>query len=98
MKQFDERDIIFSRLGLIQGTDKYNQYYKTHPDFKDEDDRLREITQKKVAKNLGIDLEKMKKMQLKMAILQKFSDIACHLTGKKIAFGARLIHAFMTEK
>ena len=88
MKQFDERDIMFSRLGLIQGTDKYNQYYKMHPDFKDEDDRLREITQKKVAKNLGIDLEKMKKMQLRMAILQRFSDIACHLTGKKIALGA----------
>jgi len=88
MKQFDERDIMFSRLGLIQGTDKYNQYYKAHPDFKDEDDRLREITQKEVAKNLGIDLEKMKKMQLRMAILQKFSDIACHLTGKKIALGA----------
>jgi ferredoxin len=88
MKQFDERDIMFSRLGLIQGTDKYNQYYEAHPDLKDEDDRLRKITQKKVAKNLGIDLGKMKKMQLHMAMLQKFSDIACHLTGKKILLGA----------
>ena len=54
MKQFDERDIMFSRLGLIQGTDKYNQYYEAHPDLKDEDDRLRKITQKKVSRRNGV--------------------------------------------
>ena len=87
MKQFDERDIMFSRLGLIKGTEKYKRYYEEHPDLKDEDDRLREIVLKKVAKGLGLDLLKMKKLQARVALLQKFSDIACHLTGKKILLG-----------
>jgi len=88
MKQFDERDIVFSRLGLIQGTEKYDRYYQAHPTLQKEDDRVREITQKKVAKNLGIDLKHMKELQLREAMLQRFADIACHLTGKQMTLGA----------
>ena len=72
MKQFDERDIMFSRLGLIKGTEKYDRYYEAHPDLRNEDDRLREIVLKKVEKGLGIDLGKMKKLKARGAILQKF--------------------------
>jgi len=37
----DERDIIFSRRHLIEGTDRYQEYYKQHPDKKKPDDNFR---------------------------------------------------------
>ena len=39
--QVDEREIIFARARLEPGTDKYNSYYKTHPDHQSLDDKSR---------------------------------------------------------
>jgi reductive dehalogenase len=37
----DERDIIFSRRHLIEGSERYKEYYKQHPDKKKPDDNFR---------------------------------------------------------
>ena len=37
----DERDIIFSRRHLIEGSERYQEYYKQHPDKKKPDDNFR---------------------------------------------------------
>ncbi len=39
--QIDERDIMFSRNGLKEGTDKYNNYYLKNPELKEIDTRWR---------------------------------------------------------
>jgi len=41
--QVDERDVIFSREEYFPGNDKYEKYYKTHPELKDIDDKLRKL-------------------------------------------------------
>lgn len=41
-KQFDERDIMFSRNELKPGTDKFKDYYQRNPDKKVLDDKFRE--------------------------------------------------------
>lgn len=37
MRRSDERDTIFSRMTLRPGTDRFNTYYQTHPEFEDID-------------------------------------------------------------
>ena len=39
--RFDERDIMFSRKELIPGSEKYNSYYKAHPQLKELDNLFR---------------------------------------------------------
>lgn len=41
MKRIDERDVMFSRMSYKEGTPQYEDYYKLHPERKEEDDRLR---------------------------------------------------------
>ncbi len=43
MKRFDERDTIFSRMSLQKGSKKYEEYYKSHPELLDNDNRLRNM-------------------------------------------------------
>ena len=43
MKKYDEREIMFSRLGLTKGTKEYNEFYKKNPDLKEVDDTLRGV-------------------------------------------------------
>jgi len=40
--KIDERDIMFSRLRYTPGTDRYEDYYKQHPEYKILDDQWRE--------------------------------------------------------
>ncbi len=46
MDQFDERDIIFSRLSLNKGSKRYQEYYANNPEKKKIDDKLRRIKRK----------------------------------------------------
>ncbi len=39
--QIDERMIMFARMGLIEGSDTYNEFYTAHPELKEIDDVLR---------------------------------------------------------
>lgn len=39
--RFDERDIMFSRIELRPGTERYREYYRRHPQKKVLDDRFR---------------------------------------------------------
>jgi ferredoxin len=39
--RFDERDIMFARARLVPGSSNYSNYYKTHPEKKQSDDRTR---------------------------------------------------------
>lgn len=80
MRQFDERDIMFSRMGLVQGTKKYTEYYKRHPELEEEDKRVREVSRKRMGEKMGVDMEKMTK---RMAKMQKFMKIFSKLPGKK---------------
>jgi len=41
-KRVDERDIVFARHRLKAGTKEYETYYKSHPESKEFDDKLRE--------------------------------------------------------
>ena len=41
MKQTDERDIMFCRLGYEAGSDRYEDYYRRHPEHKLQDDDFR---------------------------------------------------------
>jgi ferredoxin len=41
LNQVDEREIIFARARLVPGTEKYQNYYETHPDHKLPDDKSR---------------------------------------------------------
>jgi ferredoxin len=41
MKKYDERDTLFSRVALQKGTKEYNEYYKRHPETKEQDDAQR---------------------------------------------------------
>ena len=84
MKQFDERDTMFSRRGLIKGTKKYNDYYKRHPELQVEDDRVRESTKNMMAKIFGVKPDHLMMTQKIMAIRQKIMDILSSLRIKKI--------------
>jgi len=84
MKQFDERDTMFSRRGLIKGTKKYNDYYKRHPELQVEDDRVRESTKIMMAKIFGVEPDKLLITQKIMAIWQKIMNVLSSLRIKKI--------------
>jgi len=42
-ERVDERDIMFAREEYEPGTEKYDEYYKMRPEYKEIDDRLREL-------------------------------------------------------
>jgi ferredoxin len=88
VKQFDERDTMFSRMGLIKGTKKYNDYYKMHPELQVEDNRVREATKKMMAKLFGVEQNKLRIAQNLMAIVQKIMNIVSLLKIKKIQMNA----------
>ncbi|WP_201750513.1 4Fe-4S dicluster domain-containing protein [Senegalia massiliensis] len=41
MKKIDERDTMFSRMNLEEGSKDYNNYYNNHPEKKEKDDEIR---------------------------------------------------------
>lgn len=41
MARIDERNVMFSRISRVEGTDQYKDYYETHPENKEFDDALR---------------------------------------------------------
>lgn len=43
MKRFDERDVIFSRMGYKEGTQEYKDYYKNNPQNEEVDAELRSM-------------------------------------------------------
>ena len=43
MGSFDERDTIFSRMELTDGSQRYNAYYAAHPERKSADDKARAL-------------------------------------------------------
>ncbi len=42
-KKVDERDVIFARFDLVEGTQNYKDYYRRKPDKKNRDDDIRKI-------------------------------------------------------
>jgi ferredoxin len=88
VKQFDERDTMFSRMGLLKGTKKYHDYYTMHPELQTEDNRIRESTKKMMAKIFGVEPNKLRIAQSLMAIVQKFMNIVSLLKIKKIQMSA----------
>ncbi len=84
MTKFDERDTMFSRLGLIKGTKKYREYYQAHPGLQKEDDRVRESTRATIAKIFSIEPDCMKKRSKWMAFILKIINIFLDITGKKM--------------
>lgn len=88
MKQFDERNSMYSRMGLIKKTNKYNNYYKMHPELKAEDDRVRESSEKMMAKIYGVELDNLRITQRIMYVLQKIMNVVSSLKIKKIQMDA----------
>jgi hypothetical protein len=84
MEQFDERDTMFSRVGLIKGTKKYNDYYKRHPELQVEDDRIRESTKNMMAKIFGVKPDNLMITQKIVAIKQKIMNVVSSLRIIKI--------------
>jgi len=85
MKHFDERDTMFSRLGLVKGTRKYRDYYAAHPELQEEDDRVRESTRKTMARIFRIEPERMSGQSRRMAAALKIVNMFMDLTGKKMS-------------
>ncbi len=85
MKHFDERDTMFSRLGLVKGTRKYRDYYAAHPQWQEEDDRVRESTHKTMARIFRIEPDQMKNKSQRMAAVLKVVNIFLDLTGRKMS-------------
>jgi len=85
VKHFDERDTLFSRLGLIAGTQKYRNYYERHPDLREEDDRVRESVHKTLARIFRIDPAHFKKKSERISMIQRIISAFYDLTGKKMA-------------
>jgi ferredoxin len=99
VKQFDERDTMFSRLGLMKGTRKYREYYQAHPNFQEEDDRVRESTQKTMAKIFSIEPDQFKKKSERMGVLLNIVNIFLDLTGKKMSMNPeRMLKMGATSK
>ena len=46
MRAFDERDTIFSRVALCEGTPRYKEYYARRPELEDVDRQIREMPRK----------------------------------------------------
>jgi ferredoxin len=88
VRQFDERDTMFSRMGLIKGTHKYVDYYERRPELQSEDDRVRESTQKMMARIFGVEPDKLRGRQRLMAIMQMSMNLASSLKIKKIQMDA----------
>ena len=44
MKYYDERETLFSRLGLNKGTKEYTAFYSANPELKIKDDALRGVS------------------------------------------------------
>ena len=85
MKHFDERDTMFSRLGLIKGTKKYSDYYEKHPELQKEDDRVRESAHKTMARIFRIDPAHFKKKSDRVFMVQRIINAFYDFTGKKMA-------------
>ena len=99
MRKFDERDTMFSRLGLIKGTKKYREYYQAHSELKEEDDRVRESTQKVMAKIFSIEPDQMKKMPGRMAVILKIINTFLYITSKKMSMNPdRMLRMGAVEK
>lgn len=43
MKKYDERDTLFSRVGLKKGSKEYQEYYRRNPETRKADDKLRNV-------------------------------------------------------
>jgi len=43
MKRIDERDTMFARMGYEKGSEAYEDYYKEHPEHKENDDRIKTL-------------------------------------------------------
>jgi ferredoxin len=41
MERFDERDTIFSRMTLVPGSERYEEYYRRRPELREVDEELR---------------------------------------------------------
>jgi ferredoxin len=100
MKQFDERDTMFSRIGLIKGTRKYNDYYAMHPELQEIDDSVRKSSINMMAKIFGVEPANLKITQKIMAMLQKLMNVVSSLKLKKIQMDASdmpIMFASMTD-
>lgn len=84
MKHFDERDTMFSRLGLIPGTKKYRDYYAAHPEWQGEDDRVRESTRKTMARIFRIEPEQLKSKSRRVAAVLGIINMVSGITGRKL--------------
>jgi len=42
-ERIDERDVIFARFDLVEGTGNFKEYYKRKPEYKKTDDKIRKI-------------------------------------------------------
>jgi Pyruvate/2-oxoacid:ferredoxin oxidoreductase delta subunit len=88
MIQFDERDSLFSRMGLIKGTRKYNAYYKMHPHLQLEDDQVRQNTQNMLARIYGVEPGRLAMTQKLMAVVQRCMNLFSRLNLKQISADA----------
>ena len=53
MKPVDERDTVFSRMGLREGTPQYKEYYRQHPEREEGDREVRRMPRKGIYRQMG---------------------------------------------
>ena len=95
MKRKDERDIMFSRMELVQGTDKYKKYYRKNPDKKEVDDHLRSKPEMMSPQTPIYDKYNSPMVSSAFRFL---SDIKQHVDGKSVEEQKELDPEKVTEK
>lgn len=75
---------MFSRLGLVEGTKKYRDYYAAHPEWQAEDDRVRESTRKTMARIFRIEPEQLKSKSRRVAAVLRIINTFFGITGRKM--------------
>ncbi|ONI39634.1 hypothetical protein AN639_02460 [Candidatus Epulonipiscium fishelsonii] len=89
MMQFDERDTIFNRMGLVEDSKTYKEFYERRPDLKEIDDNFRANAYRIISKKMNIPekiLRKLKKLQKLEKILRKIPYVKNMQSGGVPAF------------
>ncbi len=86
MKQFDERDVLFNRISLIEGSREYIEYYENNPDYKNADDELRKNMTSMMSNGDGKKAPDMQKMMKLMKVVSKVPFIKMPSMGSMPAF------------
>ena len=84
-KRFDERDIMFTRMGLKAGSERYEAYYQRCPGRKDIDDELRSLEEMQSQKPRKDEAMLGIHSKISKAVLQHARQSSAFAKGQAVA-------------